>query len=895
MTIQQTVRGLLGRGALVLLGASAAHAQNAPVETESGQRVELEEVIVTGTLIRGTTPTGTNVVPMNREEIIATGASTANDVLSTIPQISSNFNRVRSLPSGATGITALSPIIRDLGAAGGTTTLVLMDGHRLVNAGVLSTSPDPDVIPPSVLERVEVVPDGGSSLYGSDAVGGIINFITRKNIEGLEVAGHYGVADEYYTTDVELTAGHGWASGSAYLSYMYTSNDEIFGADRDFMLQTTDNLGTCGAGTVFNGTGSGATSYALPDRTPGTITNCDTTDAATLYPEQTRNSVFGALTQELGDSATIGVRAFYTKRETVGSSDPANAGTGGAGQTVVICAAAENCPGGIVFPGYIPVAGDTGVQRVAFNYGGVIDTRQPSELEEYQVTPTLTVDLGAKWQLRVLGSYGLSSTDFSQQEVDTGVPQSAAIASGGLNPYNVQATSPTVMNSLIRNFIGQGDQEMINGRAVVDGQLFDLPGGSVRLAAGVEYLQEKLKDVVFGSFALGTEDTAVPTNADRDVSSVFAEVVIPIVGGGNAITGIHELTLSASARYDDYSDFGDTTNPKFGVTYQPVDWVTFRGNVGKSFNAPSLADTNAPDTRSFAVPSSATYTPPDNPPLSPLQGVVVLVGGNPDLGPQEADTWSLGLDFSPPFLKGLDLSVTYYDIELTNQIAIPPLGPAIFAPAYSQFVTYSPTIEQVQAAVGTNPYLGIPVAALYAPPFGPYPYAMLDFRRQNLGEVHQNGIDFNVRYTFDTSAGTFYAAVAGTHTLERKVAAVSGAPFVDSLDSPGASDLAVSFSVGAQVGKLTASAAWYHTGGYDLDPVVVTNRFGTQTEVDSFDTVDLFFKYDVAGQGLLEDLSLTLNVNNVLDEDPPFYNGGNGYTSGSTLGRLYMAGVRKKF
>ena len=122
-----------------------------------------EEIIVTGTLIRGIAPTGTNVVSVNAEKIEATGAISTVDVLAKIPQISNSFNRVPVSSTGDAGTTIYKPNIRNLAASGANTTLVLVDGHRLVGAGVLSSVPDPDIVPPGVIARIEIVPDGGSA------------------------------------------------------------------------------------------------------------------------------------------------------------------------------------------------------------------------------------------------------------------------------------------------------------------------------------------------------------------------------------------------------------------------------------------------------------------------------------------------------------------------------------------------------------------------------------------------------------------------------------------------------------------------------------------------------------------------------------------------------------
>lgn len=872
-----------------------------PLQAENPDTSQGEDIVVTGTLIRGVAPTGTNVVSVSQQDILVSGATTANDILGTVPQVTTNFGQVRSLGAGASGITALSPSIRNLGASGATTTLLLLDGHRMPNAGVISTTPDPDVIPPGVLERVEVVPDGGSSIYGSDAVGGVINFITRKKFDGVEVRGRYGFADNYNVLDLNVTAGSDWESGSGYVSYSYLHNDEIFGRDRDFLQQVTANAGTCGAGTVFSlGIGpSGLVpiqSYALPDRVPGTITDCDTTDDQTLQPKQTRHSVFAGLHQEIMNSIEFDVRGFYTTRKVRGRSDSENAGSGGGGVTATIRPVLLPLPVGTPFPGYIPVAGDTGLQQVAFNYDGLIDDTLKNDLNVFQITPSVTAPLGGGWQLRVLGSYGQSSIDTFNQlpNLDS---QTAAIAAGTLNPYNPSATSPAVLATIFRDFIGEGDQTFLDGRIVVDGPLFRLPGGDVKVAAGAEFLKETIDDIIFGEFPVGTDPDLDGIDASRKTKALFGELVVPVVGTDNAMGGVHSLTLSFSGRYDHYSDFGGTVNPKIGFTYEPVDWWKIRGNWGKSFNAPSLSDTHAADTRSFPLPAFLAPEPGD-PSGGFGQFLIVLVGGNPNLGPQKAKTWSIGVDVEVPPVPGLTLSATYYNIKLKDQIAF---NTTFYTPETADFWIRNPTQEQVEAAIAeAPPFLGPPVAAFY-PPFGTGVYSLLDFRRQNLAKVNQAGIDFNVQYKTQTSFGTVFGGMAGTYTLHRDTKASVAGDFVDALKTPGASDLAFLATVGGTYGNFTGTVSWNHLGGYSIDPDIVNARFGTQTSVDSFDTVDLFLQYDVKGEALLEDLAFTLNVENLFNEDPPFYSGPSaigslsGFTNGSTLGRLISLGVRKQF
>ena len=182
-----------------------------PILRRPQEAIKVEEVVVTGTFLRGTdAPAGTNVIGVSSEEIRETGATTTAQLLQSIPQFGS-FNTL-SFPVGAGNtVTTNRPNLRTLPGfnnSGGSTTLVLMDGHRVVGAGITSTSPDPDIVPPGVLQRVEIVPDGGSAVYGSDAVAGVINFITRKRIEGIEVDGHYGVADGYHQADGSFSGGN---------------------------------------------------------------------------------------------------------------------------------------------------------------------------------------------------------------------------------------------------------------------------------------------------------------------------------------------------------------------------------------------------------------------------------------------------------------------------------------------------------------------------------------------------------------------------------------------------------------------------------------------------------------------------------------------------------------
>jgi iron complex outermembrane receptor protein len=412
-----------------------------------------------------------------------------------------------------------------------------------------------------------------------------------------------------------------------------------------------------------------------------------------------------------------------------------------------------------------------------------------------------------------------------------------------------------------------------------------LPGGDIRLAVGGEYHYEQLdsriaqdrRDVFTG---------AINSSANRDVKSAYAELLIPIFGAGNGGPGLRSLLVSGSVRHDDYSDVGGTTNPKVGITYKPFEDFTLRGNYGTSFHAASLADTTSTADSRVQVFLFSPYRAANSSPLDILRPMIVIAGGNPALRPEKADTWSVGFDWAPKEVPGLVASATYWNVKFTDAISVPPVtSPVLYSdPNYASYYILSPTLAQAQAAAGNLLITGAPnLASLYV---GTSPYVLFDARRTNLGSVRTDGIDFNLGYARDTSFGSINANISGTYTLNRKSSAVAGGPFSDNLKN-GVGRTALVAGVGARVGDLTGRATLNYRGGYPILGIP------SQSHVSSFKTVDLFFSYDLGA--LIPNSSLTLNVDNVFDQDPPYLNSANGYTNGSTLGRIVSVGVRTKF
>nr|WP_313440702.1 TonB-dependent receptor [Novosphingobium sp.] len=902
----------LATGAAICAVATAtAHAQSDPGQTSQAQATADSEIVVTGTLIRGIAPAGSNVVGMNEQQAEATGGTSTNEILASIPQVSNFFGLVPAGVSSVSGSNGSNPIsrpnLRALPAAntsGGAQTLVLIDGHRVVGAGTQQIAVDPDIIPPIAIERVEAMLNGGSAVYGSDALGGVLNFMTRKTYDGVKVEGRVGFGDDYTSWDAGLLVGKKWTGGGLYVAYNYARHDAIFGSDRDYVRRIDWNTGVpVGRNCADPTTTIGTTTYVNSGNglVAGDPNTCDPSQDQAIYPRNELNTAFARLTQDLGDWLSADVSANYANRKTTGFGGTLGA-VGSTTGTVTVTSAN---------PFYRNTGGANSgrTQTVRFNYGpvdGERSNRQDTELQSWSVTPTLTAKLGSDWQARALFSYGRSKVTYDNNVLDP-LAQAAALAAGTLNPYDIASTSPSVLaNILDGHERGFGRNELYDYRFIADGPVFKLPGGDVRVAVGSEYMRD--------NFARQTTDASLRplpiVKYTQTVKSLFGEVQAPIFN--DAGPGLESLLLSASARYDKYNDFGDTFNPKFAVTYKPIDWLSIRANWGKSFTAPSPVDQLGPLTASANLVPGQFLAPPPGSSFAPGETGVFLGNGSvTGLTPQTAKSWAVGATIEPPFIPGLTLDASYYHIDLKGTIGRPVTGTGltdfynnfpnlwIFRPSGQQlaaivaglqnpanagFTVLNPT-SAAQALVSSAGGAGIPVGVV------------LDTLVRNLGTSTLTGIDFDVSYVLDTSFASFDARVAGNIRLTQDSQMSPTAAVVDEL-AFGTPKARIMSTLGTTIHGFRAQATWYHSAGYKRGDAGQPSAFG-QTRIKSFDTVDLFFKYAFKGSGLTDGLAVTFNVNNVFDRDPPVYKnvGQAGYdpSVAFTLGRIFQIGVQKEF
>jgi iron complex outermembrane recepter protein len=831
----------------------------------------VETVVVTGTNISGVAPVGSEQVTIDLDKALDTGATNLNDVIAKLPQVSQLGSPNGTLREGGTAaygtpaggggnnVQGTSINLRGIGAQA---TLILVDGHRLALSGTQATYTDANQIPLAALQRIEIVADGNSAIYGSDAVGGVVNYVMRKDYDGLQAGARGTFVDGYDEFGISVVAGRSWTlgglgAGNLVLSYDYDHRDHMLGNVHPFMTNVLTQyggydrriLGTNGA--VNGGVGPNQTSNQI---IPGALTDvaycsnyffgfppflpasCAPPGGAASYvfysvpagtgipttaqlnPTPTmhdpagdtdylgrmwRHQVTAFLNQEITPWLSFYVESFYTNRDTYSLGDeygsPFNLNvTINPGSPYYIAPPASP-------PGYT-IAGP---EYVAYNFAAHgapnWSTDNPSE--------TLTVITGFKAQLPGGWNADLSFDDGINHacgvcqignNVDAGAFQHQ-VDIGAINPYSTAPLTDAQKAAILGSNIQFSHMIVQDVLLKFDGPLFELPGGTVKVAVGAEYYFNKEHLQNGANRSPGEQGAYAPvppgynvfewdnnTNLSRTVKSGFAEIFIPLVGDANAFPLARSLNIDAAVRYDDYSDAGETTNPKVGVTWQPIDDLKIRGSWGTSFRAPALTDIN-PFVFSvkIAVPGFVNFS--GNPDYGPMFGTNVgyLSGAQTGLKPETATNWSTGFDFMPHWLDGLRLSGTYYNIDYANQIVFPPVFPgALLNPAVAQ--QYGAYIHPVPANPGCSSAANYNASQqAFAAAVGIYGNptvaqicslnVWLDGRETNAASTKEDGFDLSAEYAFQSSIGNWDIGADVTRTLSQDEQAVAGGPVVSDL------------------------------------------------------------------------------------------------------------------
>jgi iron complex outermembrane recepter protein len=875
----------IGAGLWVVVAvAQAATPPAAPAE-------ELSEVVVTGSRIRGVAPVGSALISLDRDAIIETGAATTSDLLRKVPQIVGlgASETASAAQNGAANVTR--GIAINLRGIGSNATLVLFGGRRLPPAGTQGQITDASVIPTLAVERLEVVADGGSAIYGSDAITGVVNIIPRREFMGAETQARYGFADGYYEWSLGQVLGGDWGRGHAMAALDYSEHSALNGADRDFYSSNQLQFGgtdfrslQCSPGNILvggvtyaipaNSTGTGLTPASF---TPNTRNLCDNLKRGDIIPELKRFSAMASGTFDVTDAFQLYAEGYYSKRKF----------------KLQASAVSSNLTVTNINPFYVNPTGGTGPITVQYDFandGGL--PLDPGYALSWEAVAGARLKLGGDWRAEAYASTGKSADNVTRVQNLNTTP-------GGINlylanPNPAQAfnpfgrggiSSPTTV-AAVRNgqFIIDGDTSLDVVAAQADGSLFTIPGGSVRLAVGGEYRDEGLG----GQLASGSTvaPVIVPSDTSRHMYALFAETYIPLVGSSNAMKAAQRLDLSIAGRYEDYSDFGTTFNPKVGLAYQPTNALTLRGSWGTSFRAPALAETD-PHSSGYGLYGD---TLPCNhlPPATTCFGIGIA-GGNADLKPEEATTWSFGFELTPTSMPGFHAGVTYFIIDYEKQIlGLRGTAGLLTNSLYAPFRILNPTAAQVATLLAS----GLPINSPINPALVTY---IQDGRRQNLGGTFVRGYDFDITDRFQTSAGEFHVGLNATYFTQLTTSITADAPevrVVSTINYP--QRFKARFDAGWSRDALSAAAALNYVGQYTQTGVTPL------ADIGAFPTVDLHFTYDLGkahDSGVFNGLSVSLDLQNATDRDPPWVNQSGGYDpqSASPIGRLMAISLRKRW
>ncbi|WP_170234966.1 TonB-dependent receptor plug domain-containing protein [Croceicoccus sediminis] len=859
---------LLGTGSLIALCLpAAALAQDAGAGIEPD--TQSDPIVVTGSRIRGIDPVGSPVIGLSRDDIEQSTASTTTELLSELPQVfnfgasEASFTSANNQNANRTFGTGIN--LRGLGAE---STLTLLDGRRLPAAGTQSQFFDPSVIPTMAISRLEVLADGSSGIYGSDAVGGVVNILLRKNFDGAEAMGRVRLADGFEEYQLGAAIGKTWGTGSIMVAGEYNDRGALAARERDFYTDDFTPFGGPDLRSLNSAPGNvtvGGVNYAIPDGDGTNLTAGDfvagTRNLQSAYlgvdalPAQERYSVATTFQQAITDGIEFYAQGFYAKRKGVLNRTAL---------TAQFDVPESN-------PFYVN-PGAPG-ERVTVSYSFINELgneRAPSSQEAYHITGGLNAELGSGWSGNAFYAYGHDkerSLTFSLGSGPAGAALAAALAdpdpATAFNPFSSTGNNnPATIASFVSPFRVDTDYGIQEYGLSVDGPLFALPAGDVRVALGAARQEINFQDLA-----------PFQTNFDRKINSVFGEVFLPILGGDGP-----ELNVSAAGRYDDYNDVGDTFNPKFGVTFRPVDSLTLRGSYGTSFRAPTLSDTGLPfnQYRQFI---DANGDPAN---------VLFLRGGNPGLAPEEATTWSLGADWKPDSVPGLSLSVTYYNVDYTNRIATPGNDfTALQNPDLAPIVTYNPSLDVVNAIIAGGLFS--------APPASPSDVdAIVDGRKVNLGANKTDGLEFIGSYEADADWGAWRIGFNATKILSFDRSIISGTPLQDVLDTINnpASFIARAYA-GADVGNFSATVYANHYGSYDNNTVTPVQDVPSHTEFD----LALRLRVDEPSS-FADGITFSLDVQDIFDNDPPYVPNGNlafDPNAHSAIGRTVAIGVRVGF
>ncbi|MBS0589844.1 MAG: TonB-dependent receptor [Proteobacteria bacterium] len=715
---------LYGAAALSCLVAPASFAQDKQ-PAEKKETATLDAVEVLGSRIKRTDlETAQPVLTIERAELERTGLTNLGDVLKELaingPSLSLNTNN-----GNTSGVQRVS-----LRACGSNRTLVLVNGKRWISDVGLGGSVDLSSIPMAAIENVQILKDGASALYGTDAICGVVNFNTKRNWSGAQLNTYYGQydQDDGVTKAADLTIGHKADRWSVLVNASWKDQGLVSAGNRAIsavpIYGFPANVSTPGRAsptTPYGNFSVGGKTLTLDPSKAGCAPNQVCTAAGDFRPydfskdgynfapvniltqPQTTKGLFGEATYNLTDNLRVRFNGFLNQR---GGNAQLAAQPLSSGSVTI---------GGVVYPKTLLVSKDS-----VYNPFGVNITSPtfrpilfPRLYDQNQLTRRFSVDLegdfeafdrpfnwdvGASYAKNKFNLIKGNFEDFNKFKLATGpsfilngkaVCGTPSAPIDGCVPFNLfggpNGVTADMFNYVKADLRNVQRYRVDNYWANISGPVVALPAGDLSVAVGLEYRKESGSDTPDPLTAAGNALNDVPyqpTHGGYNVKEVYGELAVPIL---KEAPFAYALDLSVAGRHSDYSSFGSTDNPKVSLQWRPIEDLLVRGSWGKGFRAPSIGElysgiaTGRPSATDPCSATSATANVASVQANCAAAGVkpgfknqnaqtFLSTGGNPLLQPETSTNKTLGFVYSPPFLEGFDVSVDWYNIQLKNQI-----------------------------------------------------------------------------------------------------------------------------------------------------------------------------------------------------------------------------------
>ncbi|MDP3551122.1 MAG: TonB-dependent receptor [Novosphingobium sp.] len=742
MTVEQAVGTLL-----VGTGLSASFSNRTilirPARNGLLQPAGETPIVVTGSLIRGA-DVAAPVIKLSRDLIVAAGQIDTGEAVRALPQ---NFSGGQN-PGVGTGAGLINTNVNSAASAnlrglGPDATLTLLNGHRLPYDSAFG-GVDISAIPVAALERIEVVPDGASALYGSDAVAGVVNVILRRDYSGLATSAQVGAASDggYFRQQADAVAGTRWSGGGAMLAYDFAHNAQLAAGQRSYTRSLDPQ--------------------------------------ASLYPAQTRHAGIASVHQALGERWAFNVDALLSRRTST-------------------------------------TIGGTAAARYVF----------APRVSTFSVAPELSFDAGGAWTVKLLGAYGNDRTRYSTSFAPAG--GTASVTSGC---YCNDAAS---------------------AEFIASGPMFALSGGSAQLAVGGGYRDNGMK---FSRIVNGT--TQQTFDVSRHSYFAFGEVYLPFVGPHSDIPGVKRLILTGALRYEDYPGMARLATPRLGLIYAPATDLTLKASWARSFKAPTLYQQYV-GYQAYLLPAAAFGAG------SVGQTVMYTSGGNPDLKPERARSWTAGFVLKPAGIPGLSLEGSYFNIRYRDRVVQPIAGSIAAAftdPGYASLIDRDPSASLLAdlvaaAQLGLQNFSGLPYNPANV-------VALVDNRNLNVAIQHIQGLDAALSWRRELGAErsiSFNLAGAWLDSGQQVSEDLPQTSLSGTLFNP--PEIRARASVSYRSQQFTGSAFLNYSGALS------DRRFALPARIAPQATLDLALRYTALHASAEEPgLALSVVVNNALNKQP---------------------------